>query len=111
MNIGDRYKVEVDSHNFILKEIKDKKKKDDEADDDFENREAGWTIVGYFYDFKKLLKFLVDNEVKHVGLNDLLLLNQKQEELYNLILSLKTLTIESFHINAGRGHKKTTVNA
>jgi hypothetical protein len=111
MLIGTKYKVETDSQNFILKELKGKKQKEGEDDDDYVNREAGWGIIGYFYDFRELLKFMVDNEIKGTGMNDLLLLNQKQGELYNLIGSLKLLTPSSFHAKTTRVARSMALNA
>ncbi len=92
MFIGTKYKVENDTMNFILKAKTTKKQKAGEEDDDFENREEGWTIEGYFYDFRELLKFIADNEIKGTGLSDLKAVAKTQDALYDLICSLKKIT-------------------
>ena len=98
MLIGDKYKLVTDSNNLILKVSTTKEQKKDEADDDYENREQGWKIIGYFYDFRELLKFMVDNEIKGIGLEDLRAVAKRQNELYTLIMSLKKITPDQFPV-------------
>lgn len=96
MLIGSKYKIETDPNNIILKPVVDKKKKKDEDNDDYENREQGWKIIGYFYDFRELLKFMADYDVKGTGLSDLKAVAKRQAELYSLISSLKKFTPDHF---------------
>jgi len=91
MLIGTKYKIEADSHNLILKEKTTARKKDEEDIEDEVKKEPGWKIIGYFYDFRELLKFMADNEIKGTGVNDLETVSKKQEELYSLIFSLKKI--------------------
>ena len=103
MLIGKKYKVETDSMNLILKSVSNKTKKRDEEDDDFKNREPGWTIEGYFYDFRELLKYIADNEIKGVGLSDLKAVAEKQEEIYDLIISIGKIAPAIFYAEMAKG--------
>ncbi len=82
MLLGTKYKVETDPRNLILYHKSISKKKGSE----------NWKVVGYFYDFRELLKFVADNEIKLVGLNDLEAIAEKQDEIYKLIQSLQSMT-------------------
>lgn len=83
MNIGNKYKIESDSMNITLFEKKRAQAKPDKPSHDY------WVTIGYFATPQNALKFLVDLGVKETGMKDLAALVKKQEELYDLINSLK----------------------
>ena len=79
MEIGNTYKVEADTYNIILSQ-KQKKKKD--------TNNQSWKVVGYFGDFRELLKFMVDNEIRGTGLSDLQSVADRQHDLHEIIMSI-----------------------
>ena len=79
MLIGQKYKIESDSLNITISEKKLSKKA----------RKEYWKPIGYFSCVANALKFMVDLEVNKTELSDFKAVVKKQEELYQLILSLK----------------------
>ncbi len=97
MLIGSKYKVESDANNLILKAlVTSKNQEDDDMEDDIK-KEPGWRTVGYFYDFSELLKFMADYDIKGTGMADVKVLAKRQDEIYNLIKSLKLLIPKDFY--------------
>jgi hypothetical protein len=92
MLIGTKYKIETDRENFVLKQVTESKKDDEEDAIDDVLKEKGWKTIGYFSDFRELLRYMTDHEIKGVGLNDLKVVAKKQEELCGLIFRLQRLT-------------------
>lgn len=92
MLIGKKYKVESDANNLILM-IKTVSKK---------NNTESWRTIGYFYDFRELLKFMADNEIKGTGLPNLQIVSKTQDDIFQLINSLEKVTPESFYQNKGK---------
>ena len=88
MLIGQKYKIESDSLNITAFEKMLSKK----------SGENYWKPIGYFSNVQNALKFMVDLEVAKTGLKDFQTVTKKQEELYQLILSLKSLP-ETPHLN------------
>lgn len=78
MLIGENYKIETDNMNVTL--LKKGKTKDGNE---------YYRPIAYLYDLNNALKYLVDLEVYETGLKDLKTVIKKQEELYQLINSLK----------------------
>ena len=81
MKIGKNYKIESDSLNVTLYKKESIKK--------------GGTrrrAIAYFSNPKNALEYLVNLEVMDTGLKDLKTVVKKQEELYDLINSLKGLS-------------------
>lgn len=77
MNIGTRWKIEVDSFNITLYE---------------KHRSKGklyWAPVAYFSSLQNALKYLTDQEVSETKLKDVKVVVAKQDELYKLIKSIK----------------------
>ena len=48
-----------------------------------------WDVQGFFATPKDALKFMVDGEIKGTGMEDFKAISKKQDELYDLIKSLK----------------------
>ncbi len=113
MLIGDKYKVEADRMNIILSMKVVAKEKDDEdvLDDGEDEKEQGWKKVGYFYDFRELLKYIVDNEIKGEGLSDFMRIAAKQEEIYKLISSMPTITPEQIPFKTRKINETVTAEA
>lgn len=80
MLVGDKYKVESDSLNVTLYKKESIKKGG-----------IRWRATAYFSNPKNALEHLVNLEVMDTGLKDLKTVVKKQEELYDLINSLKGL--------------------
>jgi len=79
MLIGNKYKIESDSLNVTLyKPVKVKK-----------TGAIRWQPIAYFATIANALKELVDLEVKDTELKDFQVVAEKQEELYQLIKTLK----------------------
>ncbi len=81
MLIGDKYKIESDSLNVTLYE-KAKSKKPGVTT---------WRAIAFFSSPKNALHHLVDMQVMETGLKDLRAVVEKQNELYQLVNSLKGL--------------------
>lgn len=89
MLLGKDYKVELDRMNIILYRKHIHQKTGNEV----------WDVDGYFYDFRELLKWLADAEVKGTGLADLKKMAQKQDDIYRLISGLKKITPDQIPVN------------
>jgi hypothetical protein len=81
MLIGDKYKVESDSLNVTLYKKEISRKTD----------VINWRAIAFFSTPQNALDFLVDLEVKETEMKDLAAVVKKQNELYDLINSLKGL--------------------
>jgi len=79
MLIGDKYKIESDSFNVSLYKSVNVKK----------TRGIRWQPIAYFANVTNALDHLVDLEIMETGLKDFRVVVEKQEELYQLIRSLK----------------------
>ena len=79
--IGNKYKIESDSLNVTLY----KKEKSRKTGD------INWRAIAFFATPQNALKYLVDLEVNETELKDLVVVDKKQEELYELVNCLKGL--------------------
>ncbi len=79
MLIGKDYKIESDGLNVSLYERRVSKK----------TREEYWVAIKHFSSFGNALKALVGMKVKETKLEDFRAVCEKQDELYELIDSLK----------------------
>jgi len=79
MLIGNKYKIESDSLNYTLYKPVTVKK----------TGGIRWQPVAYFSNMVNALDFLVDLKVAETGLKELRTVIKKQEEIYQLIRSLK----------------------
>jgi len=82
MLIGDKYKIESDSLNVTLYKPVNVKK----------TGGIRWQPIAYFSNFKSALTHLVDLDVMETRLKDFRVVVEKQEELYQLIDTLKVLS-------------------
>ena len=88
MFIGENYKIESDSMNITLSRrnvVKGEKGRPAVK----AVGESYWTNLAYFANVKQALKYLVDNEIRDTGFNDLATVSAKIDELYKLIINLK----------------------
>ena len=87
MLIGEIYKIESDSLNFIL--YKSRIIKGEKGKHSAHIGETDWDVVGYFSNVKNALKYLVDHDIRGTGLADIETVSAKIDQLYNLIQNLK----------------------
>ena len=90
LKINDKYSIGTDALNVILYENKlvtgeGKGSHFTKAENIGTYRQ---TEIGYFATVKAALHFLIEYEVKATGFNDLRTINDKLEELHNLITTL-----------------------
>ena len=88
MFIGDNYKIESDAMNIVLSRRKVVKGETGRPAVKAVG-DSYWLNIAYFADVKHALKYLVDNEIRDTGFNDLATVSAKIEELYKLIINLK----------------------
>ena len=81
MLIGKKYKVESDSLNVTLYKKETSRK----------TGAVAWRATNFFSTPQDALRFLVDLKVKETEMKDLAAVVNKQNELYELIRSLKGL--------------------
>ena len=89
MNIGTEYKIESDSLNLMLRKKTASGK--------------GWTTLGYFQTFRYLLEWMVDNDIRGNGVDDVIKIVKRLDELYALIETMRNFTPTDVKASGGKG--------
>lgn len=89
MIINDKYKIESDSLNIILCQVKSITGTGRGRASTKQVGEKYWTPIAYLSSFQNALEYLVDHEIKGTGLQDFETVVKKQQELYDLIKTLQ----------------------
>jgi hypothetical protein len=90
MLIGDKYKIEADRLNITLSEkftVGEHNGKGKPAAPENVGKER-WNIIGYFSDIKHALWFMAKHDIKGTGLDDLVSVNQRLDEIHATIKGL-----------------------
>jgi hypothetical protein len=90
MLIGDKFKIESDSLNITLSEkytVKEYKGYGKKPNPENVGQER-WEILGYFSDIKHALWFMAKHDIKGTGLDDLVSVNQRLDEIHATIKAL-----------------------
>ena len=89
MFIGENYKIESDALNITLSVKKTITGTGHGRPSKKSVGEEYWMPIAYFSNVKDALNYLVDQEIRDTGFNDLATVSAKIEELYKLIINLK----------------------
>lgn len=104
MLIGENHKIESDDNNIILSEkriVGDKTKSGKPTANPGEEK---WDILGYYSTPENALTGMVDHEIRQTDFTDFQKIVSKQDELYNLIKTLR-------HADLPRLKTRTAVNS